>query len=87
IRMAMGIITLRAWVVGARRRGGVSQRRWMREISGNDETLLPAATRFCDAAEAVCFGPRRCAAGDAPRRAVRAFSTSRLAHVAKETAV
>ncbi|WP_161604273.1 transglutaminase-like domain-containing protein [Roseiconus nitratireducens] len=56
IRLALRIIEARARLAGQGRPVGKTQRAWLEQLTHADATIAGAATRFCDAADALCFG-------------------------------
>lgn len=56
IRLAIRIIEARARLAGQGRPAGKTQRAWLEQLTLADATIASAAARFCDAADALCFG-------------------------------
>ncbi|MDG2221401.1 MAG: transglutaminase domain-containing protein [Rubripirellula sp.] len=56
IQLAIRIIETRARLAGQARPVGKTQRAWLEQLTIADATISGAAARFCDAADALCFG-------------------------------
>ena len=56
LAIAMGVIEMRARLVGQRRPVGMAQRDWMEQLAHDDATVGEAVNRYCQAADSVFFG-------------------------------
>jgi hypothetical protein len=65
LRLAMGIIEVRAQLAGLRRPIGESQRAWLERLTRADVEVASAARQFSDAADLLFFGGKETSLGDA----------------------